>query len=138
MLFLLFGGGLALLSVLASIILFLKLPFWKSVAGISAMSAEQRTKVNHQALSIVLAVLFLILGLLFAAATFLFYTRRIDEVDLYVFSLSATIVFFNLFVFCFRFFDKNTYSRSSRRSALLFQLSFTILFTVLLCMGLPE
>jgi len=137
MLFLVTGGVLALLAAVASAVLFLKLPFWKAIAGISSMSAERRAKVDAEALAICLALLFMALSLLLAVLTLLLYFQVITEAGLFGLALGSTIVFFNLFAFCFRFFDKNKYSRRSKFYALVFQLSFTAVLIALLIVSFP-
>jgi len=120
-----------LFACIAAFVLQFRFPGWMFLAGIHRMDSTKRSLVDIHPLRRRLSILFYVLSAGFLIGSIFLSAKLIKESVLLPSLIVLSLVVFNLFWFCYRKYDKNTYAKAALRAGRFFLLSVDMLFLVL-------
>ena len=125
------GSLCGLLACIAALVLQFRLPGWMFLSGLHRMDSTKRSQVDIHPLRRRLSILFYVLSAGFLIGSIFLSAKLIKESVLLPSLIVLSLVVFNLFWFCYRKYDKNTYAKAALRAGRFFLLSVDMLFLVL-------
>ena len=125
------GALCGLLACIAALALQFQLPGWMFLAGLHRLDSTKRSLIDIHPLRRRLSILFYALSAGFLLGSIFLSAKMIKESVLLPFLIVLSLVVFNLFWFCYRKYDRNTYAKEALRAGRFFLLTIDLMFLVL-------
>ena len=125
------GALCGLLACIAALVLQFQLPGWLFLTGLHRMDSTKRSLIDIHPLRRRLSILFYALSAGFLLGSIFLSAKMIKESVLLPFLIVLSLVVFNLFWFCYRKYDRNTYAKEALRAGRFFLLTIDLMFLVL-------
>jgi len=125
------GSLCGLLACIAALVLQFQFPGWMFLAGLHRIDSTKRSLIDIHPLRRRLSILFYALSAGFLLGSIFLSAKMIKESVLLPFLIVLSLVVFNLFWFCYRKYDRNTYAKEALRAGRFFLLTIDLMFLVL-------